>query len=318
MSQRVAIIGVGLVGRAWATVFARAGYDAVLFDPADGVAARAAELIRDSLPDLHAAELLNAKTPAEVFAHVHVAATMAEAVDGTVHVQESGPERVEVKRDIHAQLDRLAPAHAVLASSTSGIPASQFTESLPGRSRCLVAHPINPPHIIPLVEIIPAPWTEAECVERTRRLMTDVGQSPIRTTREIDGFVANRLQGALLSEAFRLVEDGVCTVADIDTAIADGLGLRWSFIGPFETIDLNSPSGVRGYCDMLGELYYSLAKEQADPRPWSQALVAEIERQRRAALSLDDIASRQAWRDRRLAQLVAHRREAIEEDEEEE
>ena len=103
-----------------------------------------------------------------------------------------------------------------------------------------MAHPINPPHIIPLVEIVPAPWTDPDAVTRTRALMEAVGQSPISTTREVNGFIVNRLQGALLGEAFRLVQDGVCSVADVDAAIADGLGLRWSFIGPFETIDLNS------------------------------------------------------------------------------
>jgi L-gulonate 3-dehydrogenase len=172
----------------------------------------------------------------------------------------------------------------------------------------LVAHPINPPHIIPLVEIVPAPWTDPEAVIRTRRLMEAVGQSPISTTREINGFIANRLQGALLSEAFRLVQDGVCSAGDVDAAIADGLGLRWAFIGPLETIDLNSARGVPGYCDMLGQLYYDLAKEQADPREWTPEIVGEINAQRRAALPLDQLEQRQAWRDRRLAALVGHKR----------
>src|SRR5690606_7740495 len=110
------------------------------------------------------------------------------------------------------------------------------------------------------------------------------GQSPIRLNREVKGFIVNRLQGALLAEAFKLVEDGVCGVADVDAAIADGLGLRWSFMGPFETIDLNSPTGVRGYCEMLGQLYYELAQEQAEARRWGPELVAKIEAERRAKL----------------------------------
>ena len=219
-----------------------------------------------------------------------------------------------VKRALYVELDRLAAPETVLASSTSGIPASRFTEALAGRRRCLVAHPINPPHIIPLVEIVPAPWTDAQAVARTRTLMDAVGQKPISTTREVPGFVVNRLQGALLAEAFRLVEDGVCSVADVDAAIADGLGLRWSFIGPFETIDLNSPQGVKGYCDMLGALYHDLAREQADPREWGTELVAEIDRQRREALPVEGIAARSAWRDRRLARLMAHKRRADAED----
>jgi L-gulonate 3-dehydrogenase len=308
MADKIAIVATGLVGRAWSIVFARAGYDTVMYDPIDGVANNALELIGESLVDLHAADLLRGRSTHDVLSHLRVADTLAEAVDGCVHVQESGPERVEIKRELYAELDRCADPQTVLASSTSGIPSSQFTEQLRNRQRCLVAHPINPPHIIPLVEIVPAPWTEANIVERTRSLMSTVGQCPIGTTREINGFVVNRLQGALLAEAFKLVEDGVCTVADIDSAIADGLGLRWSFIGPFETIDLNSPTGIKGYCDMLSPLYYDLAREQADPRPWTEPLVHEIERQRRELLPIEQLGQRQQWRDRRLAKLVGHKR----------
>lgn len=310
MPTPVTVVGTGLVGRAWAVVFARAGHPTRMFDPLDGVAARALDAIREGLPDLAQADLLNGRTPAAVLERLEVAGSLEQALDGAVHVQESAPERVEVKRALYADLDRLAAPGTVLASSTSGIPASQFTEPLAGRARCLVAHPINPPHIIPLVEIVPAPWTDPDVVSRTRALMDSVGQRAISTTREINGFVVNRLQGALLAEAFRLVEDGVCSVEDVDAAVADGLGLRWSFIGPFETIDLNSPGGVRGYCDMLGPLYHALAKEQADPREWNDALVSTIERARRDALPLDAIPERQAWRDRRLAALVGHKRGA--------
>lgn len=308
MASKIAIVGTGLVGRAWSIVFARAGCETVLFDPIDGVAANALQLIRQSLPDLQGADLLGGQSTDDVLSKLSVAESIADALDGCAHVQESAPERVDTKRELYIELDRYADPQTVLASSTSGIPSSQFTESLTNRQRCLVAHPINPPHIIPLVEIIPAPWTDPNVVERTRALMSSIGQSPIGTTREINGFIVNRLQGALLNEAFKLVEDGVCSVADIDSAIADGLGLRWSFIGPFETIDLNSPAGVKGYCDMLGPLYYELAKEQAQPRTWSEPLVQEIERQRREKLPATQLADRQQWRDKRLAELVAHKR----------
>jgi len=309
-ANRIAVVGTGLVGRAWSIVFARAGHDTVMYDPVEGAAQSARETIAEGLPDLSDAGLLGGCTPEEVAARLTVASSLDEALEGALHVQESAPERVDVKQALFVDLDRIAGPDTVLASSTSGIPASQFTEELSGRHRCLVAHPINPPHIIPLVEIVPAPWTDPETVARTRVLMAAVGQKPISTTREINGFVVNRLQGALLSEAFRLVEDGVCTAADIDSAIADGLGLRWAFIGPFETIDLNSPRGVRGYCDMLGPLYHDLAREQADPRKWNDPLVAKIEQERRTALPIEALADRQAWRDRRLAKLVNHKRRA--------
>ena len=135
---------------------------------------------------------------------------------------------------------------AVLASSTSGIPASAFTEGLAGRARCLVAHPVNPPYLVPLVELCPAPWTDAAVVSRTRALMTSAGQVPATVNKEMDGFALNRLQGALLAEAFRLVADDVISPTDLDALVKHGLGLRWSFMGPLETIDLNAPGGLAG------------------------------------------------------------------------
>jgi 3-hydroxyacyl-CoA dehydrogenase len=134
--------------------------------------------------------------------------------------------------------------------------------------------------------------------------MTQIGQVPIRLQREIAGFVVNRLQGAMLGEAFRLVEDGIVTATEVDAAIADGLGLRWFFMGPFETIDLNAQGGVADYCAKLGPMYYGLAKEQGDPRPWSKELVATVERQRREQLPAEALDERRVWRDRCLAALV--------------
>jgi 3-hydroxyacyl-CoA dehydrogenase len=161
-----------------------------------------------------------------------------------------------------------------------------------------------------LVEISPAPWTLPDVVARTRALHEAVGQSPIVIRREIDGFVLNRLQGALLAEAFRLVEDGYVSTADVDRTLKDGLGLRWSFMGPFETIDLNAPGGVRDYVDRYGPLYYRMAKSQADPRPWSPTLVDKIEAERRAELPAERLLERQRWRDRLLMALLAHKRAA--------
>jgi 3-hydroxyacyl-CoA dehydrogenase len=142
-------------------------------------------------------------------------------------------------------------------------------------------------------------------VERAGELMRQVGQSPIRLSREINGFVVNRLQSALLGEAFRLVEDGVCGPGDVDAAIADGLGMRWLFMGPFQTIDLNAASGIAEYCRMLGPMYYGLAREQADPRPWGPQLVESIEQQLRTTTPAAALAERRAWRDTYLADLRA-------------
>ena len=175
-------------------------------------------------------------------------------------MQENLPETLDVKREAFALLDRHAPREAVLASSTSAIPASQFTEPLAGRARCLVAHPVNPPHLVPVVELCGAPWTAPEVIDRAMRVYADVGQVPVIVRREIDGFILNRLQGALLSEAMRLVGEGYVSPEDLDKTVRDGLGLRWSFMGPLATIELNAPGGVADYCARYGGALRRLAE----------------------------------------------------------
>ena len=204
----VAIIGTGFIGRALAISFARAGHAVRLWDEAETAPAAAIAYIAEVLPTLAENDLLNGATPTAVLARITAAETLEEALDGVSHVQENAPERLEVKRPLFARLDALAPADAVLASSTSAILPSAFTDHLPGRHRCLVVHPINPPYLIPAAEVVPAPWTAAETVERTRAFLVAAGQAPIVMKRELDGFVMNRMQGALLEEAFRLFADG--------------------------------------------------------------------------------------------------------------
>jgi 3-hydroxyacyl-CoA dehydrogenase len=218
-----------------------------------------------------------------------------------------------LKTELFAELDRLASSEAILASSTSTIPASQWSESLPGRERCLVAHPVNPPHLVPLVELSPAPWTSPETVARAKALYEAAGQVPIVVRAELQGFILNRLQGALLGEAFRLYADGYASLEDIDKSVRDGLGLRWSFMGPFETIDLNAPGGIVDYCARYGKAYYEIAQGQL-PRRWDDALVERMEQERRALLPRHKLATRAGWRDRRLMQLVAHKRRTRDDD----
>jgi L-gulonate 3-dehydrogenase len=302
---QVAVIGAGLIGRAWSIVFARAGFDVALWDPFPKQTQAALGFIAERLPELQEARLL-AEPPTLVAARIRPVTTLADAVRDAEHVQENGPERVDAKLSLFAELDRAARPDAVLASSTSGIPASAFTEALAGRARCLVAHPVNPPYLIPLVELCPAPWTDAAVVARTRDLMTRAGQVPATVNREMDGFALNRLQGALLAEAFRLVADDVISPADLDALVKHGLGLRWSFMGPLETIDLNAPAGLADYCERYGPLYATMQR-QMTPRAWDSALVGKLQAARRSELPANMQPVRQEWRDRRLMALLAHK-----------
>jgi len=311
--MKVAIVGAGFVGRAWAISYARAGHSVALWDEDAAAPAKALGYIEQLLPDLEAQDLLNASTAAAVRGHMQAAARLEDALADVGYVQENTPEKVEIKRDVFARMDVAAPPDAILASSTSAILPSAFTDHLKGRARAIVVHPLNPPYLIPAAEVVPAPWTDAGVVARTADFLRAAGHAPIVMKRELDGFVMNRLQGALLEEAFRLVAGGHCKVEDVDIGIREGLALRWSFMGPFETIDLNAPGGVRDYVERYESIYKRLNPSMREHADWGGALLDEIEGERRKRLPAAQLQRRQAWRDRRLMALAAQKRRAAQE-----
>jgi L-gulonate 3-dehydrogenase len=302
--MQVAIVGSGLIGRSWAIVFAQGGFDVALYDGVAGVAEQARDAVGEGLRELAANGLVEDASAA--LRRVRVARDLTDALAGAGFVQESTPETVEAKRAVFAELDRLAAPDAVLASSTSTIVASLFTENLKHRHRCLVAHPVNPPHLVPLVELVGAPWTSPDTITKAKAIYEQVGQVPIVVRREIEGFILNRLQAALLSEAFRLAGEGYVSPQDLDKTLKDGLGLRWSFMGPFETIELNAPAGIPDYCARYGPSLSRLSS--ADPAIYSGAKLQRILAEWGRAPGRDQIAQSMRWRDRRLAALKAHKR----------
>jgi len=302
-----AIIGAGLIGRAWAMVFARAGWRVQLYDNAPTQLDMARGHILTSLTEQQEAGLID--DAGRAAARVFVFGRIEDAVTGADWVQENLPEQVDVKRDVFRALDALAPEGAVLASSTSAIPASQFTETLRGRTRCLVAHPVNPPHLVPVVELCGASWTSAETIERARSIMAEVGQEPIVVRRELDGFILNRLQGALLSEAMRLVGEGYVSPDDLDKTVAHGLGLRWSFMGPFATIELNAPGGVADYCARYSGFYRKLAADPPAPNVWDGERLARVVAALGEPPTPAERERKMDVRDQRLLALVRHKRD---------
>src|SRR6202521_4030393 len=301
----VAIVGAGLIGRAWAAIFARAGWNVRLTDPHVPTLTAAPRLIRDELHALARHGL--ASDPDGAAARVSIAASLREAVMDVEFVQENGPEEVGEKQIIFADLDKLAPPDALLVSSTSAIVASRFTETLPGRARCLVGHPVNPPHLVPLVELCGAPWTAPEAIDRARKVYREIGQVPVTVNREINGFVLNRLQGALLAEAFRLVGEGYISAEDLDHTVKDGLGLRWSFLGPFETIELNAPGGIPDYCARYTGFYRELASSAAGPEMYQSPNVDRVIAAWPHQPTPERLAGLTQRRNDRLAALAAHK-----------
>eukprot|EP00794_Sanderia_malayensis_P000418 gene419-1054_t len=215
---------------------------------------------------------------------------------------ECTPENIELKRRIFGELSRQADDGTILASSTSCIIPSSFTEDLPNRSHCIVAHPVNPPHLVPLVELVPAPWTEPEVIRRTKCLMSAIGQAPVVAKKEVNGFILNRLQYALLMEAWRLVEDGVCSPEDVDTTVSQGLGLRYAIMGPFETIHLNA-AGVKDYCERYAMNIEKVCVEEGGPRPLLGETAEKIHEAMCRIIPLEQLDERRKWRDEKLTEL---------------
>jgi 3-hydroxyacyl-CoA dehydrogenase len=309
----VAIVGSGFIGRAWAISFARAGHDVRMWDQSPAATGGARDYIAGVLGDLAANDLLRGQSVDAVLGRIAIVAELAEALAEAAHVQENTPENLDVKRQVFSLIDSLAGPQTVIASSTSALLPSKFTDHLQGRHRCLVVHPINPPYLIPAAEVVPAPWTSAETLERTRAFLIDAGHAPLVMKRELDGFIMNRLQGALLEEAFRLVADGYASVEDVDIGIRDGLALRWSFMGPFETIDLNAPGGVRDYVERYQGIYSNIFPQMLRRVDWAGEVMKTVEAERSKRLPRESLGDRQVWRDRRLMALAAHKKKSDQE-----
>ena len=305
--RRVAVVGAGSIGVGWAIVFAVGGQEVRLQDT-DPLRLSAAEAeIGARLADLESHELLR-EAPAVALGRIGFHRELGAALSDASHVQECVPEELELKRALFSMMDVLAPPAAVLASSSSFLPASAFAGTLPGRARCLVIHPGNPPYLLRVAELVPAPFTEPDAVERAAGLLAACGMEPVRLKREVEGFVFNRLQGALLREAYCLLRDGVAEVEDIDRLVRDGLGLRWSIIGPFETADLNTRGGIAAHAARMGPSYRRMGAERGQDDPWTEELVARATAARRRALPIESWEARVAWRDRALMALLRCRK----------
>ncbi|WP_438391265.1 3-hydroxyacyl-CoA dehydrogenase [Caballeronia sp. DA-9] len=305
----VAIVGGGSIGVAFCIVFARSGFTVKLYDPDDGRRRAVVPEVRARLEDLQEFGLLD-HAPESLLARISVVDKLADAVRDAALVQECAPERLDLKRELFAQLDALVPADTVLASSSSALVASSFADSLHGCERCLVAHPGNPPYLIPVIEIVPAPFTSDNAVRRALELYEAAGLQAVRVCGEIEGFVFNRLQGAVLREAYCLVRDGIASAEDIDRVMRDGVGLRWSVTGPFETVDLNTRGGIASHAQKMGPAYARMGAARGQHDPWTPDLVAQVASERRAALPLDEWDARVQWRDRRLMALIRERNAA--------
>lgn len=306
----VAIIGCGSIGTAFAVLFARAGFAVRAWDAVPGAFERARTDLDARLGLLDGFGLL--LEPASVIsARVSFHPELRGAVLGAELVQECAPEDIELKRSLFAKLSEHSGTDTVLSSSSSALVPSSFAADLGAKSRVIVGHPGNPPYLLPVIEVVPASFTDPAAVERAAALYRRAGLKVIHVRREVEGFVFNRLQGALLREAYCLVRDGVVSVEDVDEVVRSGLGRRWSVLGPFETVDLNTRGGITSHALKMGPAYERMGAERCQHDPWTPDLVEEVARQRRAVLPLDEWEDRVRWRDEQLMRLEGFFQESV-------
>lgn len=304
----VGIVGSGFIGRSWSMLFASVGYTVKLFDVDPSKIDEALNDIEQQLKRLEDTGYLRGSlTAVQQLNLITKCATLEECVSDSIHIQECVFENVDLKKKVFKELDALASNDVVLCSSTSCFPASSFSEDLMHRSQVIVGHPVNPPYYVPLVELVPAPWTDSSVLERTKRLMIEIGQKPVILKKEIAGFALNRIQYALLNESWRLVKNGVMSLEDVDTSISEGLGMRYAFMGPLETCHLNA-NGMLDYCKRYGEGIYEVSKTfGANPRMEGE-LAGYVHEEMCKLSPVENIVERRKWRDTRLTALAKMKR----------
>lgn len=296
------IVGAGSIGVAFAVQFARSGFHVRMWDALPEALPRAARDRADRVRLLHEHGLID--EPVEVvLARISDHEILYDALRDADLVQECAPEQLPIKRDLFRMIGSYSPAHAVLASSSSAIPASAFADVTPARDRVLIGHPGNPPYLIPVIELVGGRATSEATMQTADQLYRRAGLRPVRVRSEIEGFIFNRLQGAVLREAYCLVRDGVASADDVDEVMRSGLGRRWAFIGPFETVDLNTRGGIASHALKMGPAYERMGAERGQHDPWTEELVATVAAQRRDLLPLEQWEDRVRWRDEMLMEI---------------
>lgn len=295
--KTVAVVGTGVIGRSWIRVFIRAGLPTRVFDANPAQLDHALAWLDDDLKRDVAARAVAQADAERQRALVTRSESLAAALDAADYVQENGPEELAIKQSIYASLDQLAQPEAILASSTSAMDMTEIAAGLAGAGRAIVAHPTNPPHVVPAVEVLGGKATRPEVTEQTVAFLRRVGQTPVVLNFWVDGFLLNRLQSAVIREAFNLVQSGVAEPDAVDAVIRDGLGLRWALMGPFGVANTNADGGVREYFTRFREGYIELMNDLQGTPPIDDAFVERLGQAVDEATQETAVAEINRWRD---------------------
>ena len=304
--KRVACIGAGIIGQGWATVFSSKGYEVILNDLDDHRIQNALEMIQANLTFLETNHRLRHGQANAVFQTIRTSISMQEALVTADYVQESVPDRYDLKKKVFTEIDALAPRHAIVASSSSGLLITEIQKVVSTPERCLLVHPFQPVHLVPLVEIAGGNDTTPETCHTAFELMKRLGKFPVLLKREVPGYIVNRLQAALVREAIDLVGKGVADPQDIDQAFRMGLGIRDPILGPFMRMHIAAGDGIEAFFENYAESYRfrweNMACWDTVPDSAMKAVIEGVNRMKMVqAKSMRDI---QEWRDRMLLKIV--------------
>ena len=302
--KTVAVIGTGVIGRGWIRVFTRAGCRTRIYDPGQGRSRKALHWVEADLKRDVSDNFISSQQAQTCLSLISAHDNLDAALSGAEYVQESGPENLETKRAIFSRMDEIAPPRVILASSTSALDIDQIAGGLKGAYRCFTAHPFNPPHILPAVEMMPTQEVDPALFEQAIAFLKAVGQKPVRLNFFIPGYLANRIQAAVVREAIHLVQSGVAEVEAVDTVIKDALGLRWALFGNFGTNNTNADGGVREYYRRFGQAYVGLMQAlDANPPSFSEEMIEQIGRGVDAMEGNAAVGDICRWRDRMVLKI---------------
>ena len=302
--EKIAILGRGIIGSSWAVVFARAGHSVAIWDRKREGSETVLAPARRILDGLRGTALAG---PAEAARNLSSTDDPAALLADAAFIQESVPEDLALKRSVIALVESHADDSAIIASSTSAIVPSALAQAMRNPERLIVAHPLTPPHLLPVTEIVASSRTAPRVIEQTEALMRRVGQHPIRIKKEVGGFALNRVLGAMLNELFHLIAEDVLDPDDADAGLTQGFGLRWACMGPLAAMDLNAPDGIAGYLRRYGHLSRAVAEERGAKPGLSEEVIRRLDLAMRAKHPLSAAEERKRARDQAVAKLRAAR-----------